>query len=1109
MGERSPEPRVKRDARATTLWGVKRVRFRRVGLWLAGLALGLVVFAGAPARAATLTVNSAADDTTAMDGFVTLREAILAAESDGTTDLAETGSGADSIVFDAALTATGDATITLTTVGDTQFGPSAFVVTTPITIQGPSGGRGITLARGVVTKLRHFAVTSTGSLTLENLVLTNGRAIGGNGGTNLGDDGGGGGGGAGLGGAIYSQGALEVRGSTLFGNRAQGGSGGPGADNVGADVGGGGGGGGLGGNGGSMPDGNGSTEGGGGGGGTLGNGGIPSVGGSGGGGGGGTQTDGSNGSGATGGAGGTLNGGAGGNGVSTAGGDATGPGGGGGGGGDERNGGAGGFGGGGGGSGENDSGVDHPAGAGGYGGGGGGGGEDDSGGRGGFGGGGGGGNEDGLGGPALSAAGGFGAGNGGNFGAALLGSAGGGGGGGFGGAIFNHNGTLTLTNATLSSNSAVGGSGGGGAFTGGNGEALGGGVFNLNGTVTVQNATFSGNTAGRGIDVFNLAHETTAGVAPADATLALTNTILDSSAVETVENAQLGADPGSAIVNGDATDLLLGGVVNNGGTVNDGGIVIGSALLGSLFDNGGPTLTHAPQFPGSPAIDASTSGAATDQRGVARPSGARFDIGAVEVPQFTGVLAPGDLLYSEGSRGSVVDIQGGGDFLLAPRFAYGLDMPYGLCTGPGGEVYAAEFTSGEVTVITAGGDFSAAPAFASGLSSPIELLCTDSQILVGEFSSGEVTDITAGGDFSAAAPFASGLGSVLGLLRDSGGTLWAVRQGGIVHDITAGGDFSADAGFVTGGADLRGIAERGTTLLVAQEDTGEVLDYSAGGAVNTLPVFAMVPAPTQLVDYGPLGLFVASNYDGGVYEISAGGDFTAATPFATGIDNGGGFAEIELVEGCGDGLLDAATEECDDANVIDGCSATCTLRCEPAPELMCNAAAAASVKLDERKPGKEKLKASLKKFAGGADLGDFGDPVADDTRFALCLYDASDALVLDLRVDRAGELCGPKQKPCWKALGTKGFGYKDPLAEAEGATKLTARSGAAGKGSLALQGKNNTPKGLTDLPTGAAALLAGETSATLQMLASDGACFSADLTTVKKAEGGRFQAKAP
>jgi hypothetical protein len=59
----------------------------------------------------------------------------------------------------------------------------------------------------------------------------------------------------------------------------------------------------------------------------------------------------------------------------------------------------------------------------------------------------------------------------------------------------------------------------------------------------------------------------------------------------------------------------------------------GAAGIGALADNGGPTWTHA-LGAGSPAIDAASDAAcpATDQRGVARPQGARCDIGSYEAP---------------------------------------------------------------------------------------------------------------------------------------------------------------------------------------------------------------------------------------------------------------------------------------------------------------------------------------------------------------------------------------------------------------------------------------------------------------------------------------------
>ena len=71
-----------------------------------------------------------------------------------------------------------------------------------------------------------------------------------------------------------------------------------------------------------------------------------------------------------------------------------------------------------------------------------------------------------------------------------------------------------------------------------------------------------------------------------------------------------------------------GSNVADDGTCFTGGLngdqVVESVLLGPLANNGGPTQTHLPQVD-SPAIRAVVSGCpppATDQRGVARPSGA-------------------------------------------------------------------------------------------------------------------------------------------------------------------------------------------------------------------------------------------------------------------------------------------------------------------------------------------------------------------------------------------------------------------------------------------------------------------------------------------------------
>ncbi len=78
FGTRTPREAARRERRRRPL-GVERLESRVLP--------------------AVITVNSLADNTTAGDGLVTLREAIAAANTDGSTDQGETGSGSDQIVF--------------------------------------------------------------------------------------------------------------------------------------------------------------------------------------------------------------------------------------------------------------------------------------------------------------------------------------------------------------------------------------------------------------------------------------------------------------------------------------------------------------------------------------------------------------------------------------------------------------------------------------------------------------------------------------------------------------------------------------------------------------------------------------------------------------------------------------------------------------------------------------------------------------------------------------------------------------------------------------------------------------------------------------------------
>jgi hypothetical protein len=173
----------------------------------------------------------------------------------------------------------------------------------------------------------------------------------------------------------------------------------------------------------------------------------------------------------------------------------------------------------------------------------------------------------------------------------------------------------------------------------------------------------------------------------------------------------------------------------------------------------------------------------------------------------------------------------------------------------------------------------------------------------------------------------------------------------------------------------------------------------------------------------------------------------------------------------------------------------------------CVPAGKVTLAIDEKKPGKEKFKAVLKNLTAPLGQSDFGDPVAGSTGYAVCTYDEGGALVASMIVDRPGETCGTK--PCWKGVSSKGYAYDDKFLSADGIQKIVGKGGAAGKGSVQASGKNDAAKGFTALPTGIAAALSGNTSATVQIVTSDAACFTGTATSVQKADGLQFKAKAP
>lgn len=128
-------------------------------------------------------------------------------------------------------------TILLTNVGDNAFGPSAISITNRVTIDGVSAPLAGIGRDTNGPNMRLFRIGAGAQVTIRNLILRDGLAVGATGGTGSG----GGGGAAGFGGAIYNEGSLTLGKVTFAGNEARGGDGGitagpPGLGGVGGGV---------------------------------------------------------------------------------------------------------------------------------------------------------------------------------------------------------------------------------------------------------------------------------------------------------------------------------------------------------------------------------------------------------------------------------------------------------------------------------------------------------------------------------------------------------------------------------------------------------------------------------------------------------------------------------------------------------------------------------------------------------------------------------------------------------------------------------------------------------------------------------------------------------
>ena len=185
---------------------------------------------------------------------------------------------------------------------------------------------------------------------------------------------------------------------------------------------------------------------------------------------------------------------------------------------------------------------------------------------------------------------------------------------------------------------------------------------------------------------------------------------------------------------------------------------------------------------------------------------------------------------------------------------------------------------------------------------------------------------------------------------------------------------------------------------------------------------------------------------------------------------------------------------CDDGNPCtqDSCDIEGECIHLDGPALSCRAAAKGSLLVQD---GALSWKLS---GAAATSQAEFGDPM-DTAAYALCVYDETGTRT-GLEVPAAGT-CGGR--PCWKAVSTKGYGFKDKAGANDGVTSISLKGSTAAKTKVGLKASGASLPA-TSLP------LSGSVAVQLHN-SSNGLCWESVFTGADiRSDGsdGKFQAKA-
>ena len=381
-----------------------------------------------------------------------------------------------------------------------------------------------------------------------------------------------------------------------------------------------------------------------------------------------------------------------------------------------------------------------------------------------------------------------------------------------GGAIYNTTTGMTVSRSTFTENSAA---------------KSGGAIYSIS-ACAIENCTFSGNVA---VSIRGGGVATTGG---AIANCTFTGNIANSGgglcnyANTVVTNCIFWNNSGGEIVNFSGTPPQISFCVVSGDDIGTGtvssDIISADPLLGPLAWNGGSTQTHA-LFSGSSAIDKGTTipTISCDQRGVARPQGSAFDIGAYEC---------GPVILT-------VEITGSGSVTRDPS---------GDVIGDTGKCWS--YPNGTVVALTAvdgaRGFFATWSGDTTGTAKTATVTMSCDHAVEAVFDPAWIITVSAGvgGDITESAPGAgsSGLSAPGG--RGAGTTEVKVRNGADkTFTVTPDAGYSIGPVRVDGVIKILGAGSPYTFTNVSADHTLEAT-FTANPTPTLTPIPSATPAPT-------------------------------------------------------------------------------------------------------------------------------------------------------------------------------------------------------------------------------------------------------------------------